>query len=262
MYAAFRPQLNAAAEGNQFENAAKLPRHQDVVRLVPTHGTGAFVGIFHGTLQDRGRKLFHVGGSWFPADRYRIDLLRWPDVGSDLHEHTGTQSIGIPDGIHELLPGPAADFCGYSALHCVIVGSVSQTQAESETLVAVTASSPPIALGALLRARAVRDIARQYRSLVLPSGDDPEKYRVLVTKRSPAVTILDGAASVCRWLGSGMAPMAIALVERHGASSEAAADLLEGHRARSLRDLPLPAGLAQVPSGIEVVAWQNRETSL
>jgi hypothetical protein len=59
-----------------------------------------------------------------------------------------------------------------------------------------------------------------------------------------------------------MAPMAIALVERHGASSEAAADLLEGHRARSLRDLPLPADLAQVPSGIEVVAWQNRETSL
>lgn len=263
VYAAFRPQLNIATEGGQFENAAKLPRHQHMVRLVPTHGTSSFVGVFHGTLHDRGRELFHVGGSKFLANRYRIDLLRWPDRRSDLQEHMSqSQPIHIPDGIHELLPGLAADFCGYSALHCVIVGSAIRVEREAEVLVAATASSAPVPLSSLLRPRAVRDTARQYRSLVLPSGEDPEDYRELVGRRSPPVAVLDGAAAVCRWLGAGIAPMTVALVERLGASSEAAADLLKRYRERSLRDLSLPADLAQVPSGIEILAWQNRGTNL
>ncbi|MEU6724737.1 hypothetical protein ABZ917_13585 [Nonomuraea wenchangensis] len=257
VYSAFRPQLNIATRGNQFENAKRLQPHKHLVRLVPRHGTASFVGVFHGTLQDRGRELFHVGGSKFPADRYRIDLLHWPDSSSDVQEHL-SQPIQIPDGIQGLLPGLATDFCGYSALHCVIVGSAPRVDRETETLVAASTASAPVPLRLLLRPRAVRDTARQYRSLVLPSGEDPEDYRELVGKRSPGVAVLDGAVAVCRWLGVGMAPVTVALVERLGASSEAAADRLESCRARSLRDLPLPSDLIQVPSGIEALAWQDR----
>ena len=263
VHAAFRPQLNAASEGNQFKSAAGL-QSQSMVRLVPTQGTASFVGVFHGASLDyRGEEVFHVGGSRFPADRYRIDVLHWPDCHSELQNMPHHQPIRVPDGIQKLLPGLDADFCGYSALHCVIVGSATRIEHEAETLVAATPSSVPIPLSSLLRPRVVRDTGRQYRSLVLPSREDPEDYRELVGSLNPAVTVLDGAATICRWLGADMTPMTVALVERLGASSEAAADLLEHYRARSLRDLPLPVDLTQVPEGIEVLAWENRgDTSL
>jgi hypothetical protein len=218
------------------------------------------VGIFQGTLLDRERRLFHVGGSKFPTDRYRIDLLRWPDVKADLQANRKySHPLEIPDGLDGLLPGPAADFCGYSALHCAVVGSVTRAGQEGQTLVAASSSAPAVPLSSLLRSRTVRDTGRQYRSLVLSAWEEPEHYRALVAGRHPSATVLDGAATVCRWLGARMAPVTVALVERIGASGEAAADLLESRRGRSLRDLPLPADLAGVPGGIEVLAWQDRE---
>ena len=259
VFAAFRPQLNSAPSGCQFELASRLPQHDHAVRLVPTEGTASFVGVLQGTLLDRERRLFHVGGSKFPTDRYRIDLLRWPDVKADLQANRNySQPLEIPDGLDGLLPGPAADFCGYSALHCAVVSSATRAEQEGRTLVAASSSAPAVPLGSLLRSRAVRDTGRQYRSLVLSASEEPEQYRTLVANRHPSATVLDGAATVCRWLGARMAPVTVALVERIGASGEAAADLLKSRRGRSLCDLPLPAGLARVPSGIEVLAWQDR----
>ncbi|WP_152627155.1 hypothetical protein [Streptacidiphilus melanogenes] len=259
VFAAFRPQHNPQVGGCQFEPASRLPEHEHAVRLVPTEGTASFVGVFQGTLLDRQRQLFHVGGSKFPADRYRIDLLRWPDERADLEANRKySHPLEIPDGLDGLLPGPAVDFCGFSALHCVIVGSGVRTEQEAQTIVAASFSSPAVPLGSLLRPRAVRDTGRQYRSLILSAREDPEEYRALVAGRHPSAVVLDGAAAVCRWLGANMAPVTVALVERLGASGEAAADLLESRRGRSLCDLPLPSDLAEVPSGIEVLAWQDR----
>jgi len=259
VFAAFRPQHNSAVDGCQFESASRLPRHEHAVRLVPTEGTASFVGVLQGTVLDRERQLFHVGGSKFPTDRYRIDLLRWPDLKADLQANRNySHPLEIPDGLDGLLPGSTTDFCGYSALHCAVVSSATRAEQEAQTLVAASSSSPAVPLGSLLRSRAVRDTGRQYRSLVLSAQDDPEEYRALVADRHPSATVLDGAAAVCRWLGARMAPVTVALVERLGASGEAAADLLESRRRRSLCDLPLPADLAEVPSGIEVLAWQDR----
>ena len=92
----------------------------------------------------------------------------------------------------------------------------------------------------------------------MSAHEDPEDYRELVAGRKPKVAILDGATTICRWLGAGMAPITVALVERTALSSEAAADALDRYRARSLQDLPLPRDLARVPAGIEVLAWQYR----
>lgn len=258
VFAAFRPQHNPGSSGCQFELASRLPQHEHAVRLVPTEGSASFVGVFQGTLLDRGRHLFHVGGSKFPTDRYRIDLLRWPDEKADLQANRKySYPLEIPEGLDGLLPGSTADFCGYSALHCAVVGSMTRAEEEGQTLVAAY-SAPAVPLGSLLRSRVVRDTGRQYRSLVLSAREEPERYKALVADRHPSATVLDGAATVCRWLGARMAPVTVALVERLGASGEAAAELLESRRGRSLCDLQLPADLAGVPSGIEVLAWQDR----
>ncbi|MGW4799539.1 hypothetical protein ACWEPC_44700 [Nonomuraea sp. NPDC004297] len=228
------------------------------MRLVPVAGNASFLGIFHGLSNDLGRELFHVGGVKLPADRYRIDVLSWPDRPSELSAFSsGLQPLQVADGVAGLLPGPTADFCGFSALHCVIVGSAVQIQEEAEALIAADAVSPAVPLGALLRIRLVGDVGRQYRSLLLPSLEDPNRYRELVTARRPAVVILNGAAVVCRWLGARMAPVTLALIERPGTSSENAASALDRDRARSKHDVQLPPDLAHVPDGIEVLTWQD-----
>jgi len=259
VYAAFQPQLDVTPEGSQFNRAAKLVPKSHVVRLIPTRKTTGFVGILNEVANKHNRESYNVSGGWFPADRYRIDVLRWPDSPRNfMGQSRILEQIDIPNGADGLLPGAATDFCGFSALHCAIVGNCRTIQQESETLIAVSTAAEPLPLHALLRPRTVHDKARQFRSVLLSAREDPEDYRELVTERKPKVTILDGAATVCRWLGAGMAPITVALVERAAPSSEAAADVLDRYRARSLRDLPLLGDLASVPAGIEVLAWQSR----
>ncbi|MFD5660004.1 hypothetical protein [Streptomyces hirsutus] len=259
VYSAFEPQLDTSPQGSQFNNAARLEPRSHVVRLISTRNTAGFVGILNEAVSKNNCEGYNVGGSWLPADRYRIDVLRWPDNPVEfMGQSRILEHIGIPVDADGLFPGEPADFCGFSALHCAIVGNGTAIQQESETLIATSMVTEPVPLSALLRPRTVREKARQFRSVLLPAREDPEDYRELVAGRKPKVVILDGAATVCRWLGAGMAPITVALVERTAPSGEAAADTLERYRARSLQDLPLPADLARVPAGIEVLAWQSR----
>lgn len=259
VYAAFEPQLDASPQGSQFSSAARLEPGRHVVRLISTRNTAGFVGIFNEAVSKNNCEGYSVGGGWIPADRYRMDVLRWPDNPVDfMGQSRSLEHIDIPSDADGLFPGAPADFCGFSALHCAIVGNVTAIQQESETLIATSPVTEPVPLSALFRPRAVHQKARQFRSVLLPAREDPEDYRALVAGRKPRVVILDGAATVCRWLGSEMAPVTVALVERTAASGEAAAGILERFRARSLQELPLPEDLARVPAGIEVLAWQNR----
>ncbi|MFD9217367.1 hypothetical protein ACFVY9_30565 [Streptomyces sp. NPDC059544] len=257
--AAFEPQLDPSPEGSQFGSAARLEPRRHVVRLVSTQNTAGFVGILNEAVSKNNREGYNVGGSWIPADRYRIDVLKWPDNPADfIGQSRILERIDFPVGAAGLLPGAPADFCGFSALHCAIVGNGTAIQQESGTLIATSTVAEPVPLSALLRPRAIHEKARQFRSVLLPAREDPEDYRELVAGRKPKVVILDSAATVCRWLGAEMAPVTVALVERTAPSGEAAADALKRHRARSPEDLPLPADLARVPAGIEVLAWQSR----
>ncbi|WP_158071092.1 hypothetical protein [Streptomyces sp. CB03234] len=259
VHATFRPQLNASSAGSQFSNAAKLAPGRHAVRLVPVQNRTAFVGILNQAVSKHNREGFNVSGGWFPADRYRIDVLQWPDDPKDfVGQSRVREEISVPEGTTGLLPGPAVDFYGFSSLHCAIVCSSSAVQQECEVLVAATNKEQPVSLGSLLRPRTVHDTARQFRSVLLPSREDPDDYRGLVRSRKPKVAVLDGAATVSRWLGAALAPLTVGVIERTAPSAEAAADALDRHRARSLRDLPLPVDLAQVPAGIEVLAWQSR----
>ncbi|MET7892356.1 hypothetical protein [Streptomyces mirabilis] len=259
VFAAFEPQLDASPQGSQFNSAARLEPRSQVVRLISTQNTTGFVGILNEAVSKNNCEGYNVGGSWIPADRYRIDVLRWPDNPVEfMGQSRILEHIDIPVDADALFPGPPADFCGFSVLHCAIVGNATAIQQESETLIATSMVSEPVPLSALLRPRTVRERARQFRSVLLPAREDPEDYRELVAGRKPKVVILDGAATVCRWLGAGMAPITVALVERTAPSGEAAAEILDRYRARSPQDLPLPAYLARVPAGIEVLAWQSR----
>ncbi|MER5876709.1 hypothetical protein ABT119_12380 [Streptomyces sp. NPDC001910] len=259
VHAAFEPQLDVSPQGSQFGSAARLEPRSHLVRLVSTQNTAGFVGILNAAVSKNNREGYNVGGGWIPADRYRIDILNWPDNPAEfMGQSRILERIDIPVGADGLFPGTSADFCGFSALHCAIVGSGTAIQQESEALVATSMVAEPVPLRALLRPRAIREKARQFRSVLLPAREDPEDYRELVAGRKPKVVILDSAATVCRWLGAEMAPVTVALVERTAPSREAAADALKRYRARSPEDLPLPADLARVPAGIEVLAWRNR----
>lgn len=258
VYATFQPQLNASSGGSQFHNVAKLATRHYAVRLISVQDSRAFVGILNHAVSKRNRDGYNVGGVWFPADRYRIDVLRWPDAPGDfMGRHPIPQEVIVPDGATGLLPGAAADFYGFSSLQCVIVCSGSAVQQECEALVASSETTRLLPLSDLLRPRTVRNTARQFRSVLLSAWEDPDSYRQLVVSRKPKVAILDGAASVSRWFGAGLAPLTVGLVERTAPSAETAADVLYRYRARSLRDLPLPEDLARVPAGIEVLAWQS-----
>lgn len=258
VYAAFEPQLDTSSQGSQFGSAARLEPRSHAVRLISTQNATAFVGILNEAVSKNNREGYNVGGSWIPADRYRIDILNWPDHPAEfMGKSRIMERIDIPVGADGLLPGAPADFCGFSALHCAIVGNGAAIQRESETLIATSMVAEPVPLSALLRPRAIHEKARQFRSVLLPGREDPEDYRERVARRKPKVVILDSAATVCRWLGAEMAPFTVALVERTAPSGEAAADALKRYRARSSEDLPLPADLARVPAGIEVLAWQS-----
>lgn len=263
VHAAFEPQLDTSPQGSQFDSAIRLESGRHVVRLISTQSTAGFVGILNEAVSKNCREGYIVGGSWIPADRYRIDILNWPDNPADfLGKSRIKEHMDMPAGADALLPGVPADFCGFSALHCAIVGNSTAIQQESETLIASSIATEPVPLSALLRPRAIQEKARQFRSVLLPAREDPEDYRELVAGRKPRVVILDSAATVCRWLGAEMSPVTVALVERTAPSGEAAADALERFRARRLRDLPLPADLARVPAGVEVLAWQSRARNL
>ncbi|MFJ3280283.1 hypothetical protein [Streptomyces halstedii] len=258
VYAAFAPQLDTSPRGSQFHRAVRLEPGSHAVRLVSTLNNAAFVGILNEAVTKNNREGYNVGGAWIPADRYRIDLLRWPDNPKDfMGQSRILEHLDIPVDADVLFPGSAADFCGFSALHCAIVGNGAAIQQEAEVLVATSTTAEPVPLGTLLRPRTVRDKARQFRSVLVPAREDPEDYCELIASRRPRLVILDGAAAVCRWLGSEMAPVTIALVERTAPAGEAAADALDRSRARSPRDLLLPADLRPVPAGIEVLAWQS-----
>ncbi|MGY4926161.1 hypothetical protein [Streptomyces sp. 900105755] len=259
VFAAFEPQLDVSPQGSQFNSATKLKPRGHVVRLISTQNTAGFVGILNEAVVKNNREVYNIGGGWIPADRYRIDVLRWPDNPVEfVGQSRIREDIDFPADAHALFPGPPADFCGFSALHCAIVGNSTAIQQESETLIATSMVSKPVPLSTLLRPRTVHEKARQFRSVLLPAREDPEDYREPVAGRKPKVVILDGAATVCRWLGAGMAPITVALVERTAPSGEAAAEILKRYRARSPEDIPLPAYLARVPAGIEVLAWQSR----
>ncbi|MGI5411255.1 hypothetical protein ACQEV9_31250 [Streptomyces chartreusis] len=258
VYEAFFRQLDPASWKPQFERARSLPPGT-LVRLVPVNGLASFVGLLGAAREDRSREVYEVGTSLFMADHYRIDVLGWPDDPSGfIGQDRVRDELDIPLGGQGLLPGPAVDFCGYSFLHCVLIGSRRAIEHEAETMVATSDTSEPLALRALLRPRAVRDQGRQYRSLIISAKEAPQDCRLRVTQRKPKVTVLDGASTVCRWLGAPISPVTLAVVERTAASSEAAADMLDRHRSRSAEDVPLPNDLAQPPGGIEVLAWRGR----
>lgn len=260
VYATFRPQLNRSSNGSQFAKAALLPPGRYAVRLIPTHSSTAFVGILNETSTKRGQEGYNVSGAWFPADRYRIDVLQWPDDPANFRGQTRISEqleVGLAGDTVGLLPGQLADFCGFSSLHCAIVGNSATLKRESEMLVTASQTARPMPFSALLRPRTIQETARQFRSVLLSSRDPLDDYRKFLARRRAKVAILDGALSVSRWLTTALAPINIGLVERTAVSADIAGDVLYRDRARSVRDLPLPPDLARIPSGIEVLAWHG-----
>lgn len=261
VHRSFLPQLDASSQNLQFNRAAKISSGTPV-RLIPVSGDAVFTGIFQGAFQDCHGSRYRISGSSLPADRYRLEVLRWPDTAAELFGHHCTQSrLTAPSSVMELLPGPAADFYGFSTMSCTIVGATSSLEEESEALVAVSETDAALPLRSLFRPRRISDSLNPYRSLLLPGRSDPEDFRQQVLGRHPPVSILDGAATVCRWLGARMAPVTLAVVERTSPASYAAAEALFQVRSRSTDDLPLPEQLVSIPSGIEVLSWRHSENA-
>ncbi|MFF4230217.1 hypothetical protein [Streptomyces sp. NPDC001820] len=246
-----------SSENLQFQRAEKIPSGTPV-RLIPVKGSAVFTGIFQKAFQDHHGSMYHISGSWLPADRYRLEVLSWPDAAAQLLGHQCTQSrLDTHDSVTALLPGPAADFYGFSSMSCAVIGTTSSLEVEAEAQVATSATGVPLPLRSLFRPRKISDSLHAYRSLLLPARSDPEEYRSQILARRPPVSVLDGAATVCRWLGAQMSPVTLAVVERTSPASYAAAEALFQARSRSTKDLPLPPQLARVPSGIETLSWQN-----
>ena len=83
-------------------------------------------------------------GSMFSAD--------WPASPTEfMGQSRILEYIDIPNGTTRIFPGPPVDFCGFSALHCVIVGNGRAIQQESETLIATSLATEPVPLKTLLR---------------------------------------------------------------------------------------------------------------
>ncbi|MEV0054330.1 hypothetical protein AB0H34_27960 [Saccharopolyspora shandongensis] len=218
------------------------------------------MGILNETSTKHGLEGYNVSGAWFPADRYRIDVLQWPDGPADFKGQTRISEqleIGLAGEEVALLPGQLADFCGFSSLHCAIVCNNAALKRESEMLISASQTARPMPFSALLRPRTIQETARQFRSVLLSTRDPLDDYRKFLARRRAKVAILDGALSVSRWLTTGLAPLTIGLVERTAPSADIAGDVLYRDRARSRRDLLLPPDLARVPPGIEVLAWQT-----
>lgn len=258
---------------HNFEQAKCLPVGT-CVRVIPVKGPGpgrrVYTGVFSGAFKNHRGRVYELAGSkspgrrpgpvsWFPADDYRLQLLRWPDL---LEDYTGrdrfSEAFEIPDGAEKLLAGQLADFYGRCSLHSVVVGVMNTVLAEAQ--VAVRASDGlGLPLQELLRLRAVRRPGSHYRSVVLSSRGDPEEYRDVVRSCQPAVAVLDGAATVRRWLGAGLAGVTVAVVERTSPTALTAVDELYGNRARSVDDLDVPSDLgSRIPAGVELLAWKGR----
>ncbi|MEU1200959.1 hypothetical protein ABZ446_32720 [Streptomyces sp. NPDC005813] len=265
----------AGSEGN-FEQAKCLPVGA-CVRVIPVNGPGqgrrVYTGVFGGAFKNHHGRVYELAGSkslgrrpgpvsWFPADDYRLQLLRWPDLPEDYADRQRfSEAFEVPVGAEELLASQLADFYGRCSLHSVVVGVMNTVLAEAQVVVGVPGRLG-LPLQDLLRLRAVHSPGSHYRSVVLSSRGDPEKYRDAVRSCQPTVAVLDGAATVRRWLGAGLAGVTVAVVERTSPTALAAADELYGNRRRSVADLNVPRELgSRIPPGVELLAWKGRGTA-
>ncbi|MGW7409528.1 hypothetical protein ACWGI9_38535 [Streptomyces sp. NPDC054833] len=262
------------AESQQnFEQAKCLPVGT-CVRVIPVKGPGqgrrVYTGVFGGAFKNHHGRVYELAGrkspgrrpgpvSWFPADDYRLQLLHWPDLPEDYADHHRfSEAFEIPLGAEKLLAGQLADFYGRCSLHSVVIGVMNTVLAEAQAVVGAPGGSG-LPLQELLRLRAVRSPGSHYRSVVLSSRGDPEEYRDVVRSCQPAVAVLDGAATVRRWLGAGLAGVTVAVVERTSPTALAAVDELYGNRERSVADLDVPRDLSSsIPPGVELLAWKGR----
>ncbi|MEV4863565.1 hypothetical protein [Streptomyces ossamyceticus] len=256
-----------------FDQAQDLPLGT-CVRVIPVKGPGqgrrVYTGVFGGAIQNHHGRVYELTGSkspgrrpgpisWFPADDYRLQVLRWPDLPED---YTGrsrfSEELEIPVGAEKLLAGRMTDFYGRCSLHSVVIGVRNTVLAEAQVVVGAP-GGPALPLQDLLRLRAVRSPGSHYRSVVLSSRGDPEEFRDVVRSCRPAVAVLDGAATVRRWLGASLAAVTVAVVERTSPSALAAADGLYENRRRSVANVDLPRDLgSRIPPGVELLAWKGR----
>jgi hypothetical protein len=257
-----------------FERARYLPVGT-CVRVIPVNGPGqgrrVYMGLFRGAFKNHHGRVYELAGregpggrpgpvSWLPADAYRLQALPpWPDQPEDyVDRHRFSEAFEIPAGAERLLAGQLANFYGRCSLHSVVVGTMSTVLAEAQAVVAAPGGLG-LPLQELLRLRAVHSPGSHYRSVLLSSRGDPEEYRDTVRSCRPAVAVLDGAATVRRWLGAGLAGVTVAVVERTSPTALAAADELYGNRGRSVADLDVPGDLgSRIPPGVELLAWEVR----
>jgi hypothetical protein len=252
------------AESEQnFEQAKCLPVGT-CVRVIPIKGPGqgrrVYTGVFGGAFKNHHGRVYELAGSrspgrrpgpvsWFPADDYRIQLLPF------------SEAFEIPVDAEKLLAGQLADFYGRCSLHSVVIGVRNTVLAEAQVVVGAPGGSG-LPLQEMLRLRAVHSPGSHYRSVVLSSRGDPEEYRDVVRSCQPAVAVLDGATTVRRWLGAGLAGVTVAVVERTSPTALAAVDALYGNRGRSVADLDVPRDLSsRIPPGVELLAWKGRGTA-
>jgi hypothetical protein len=245
------------------------------VRVVPVAGPEekkrVYTGLFRGAVQNHHGKVYELFGrpgpsghpgvvSWFPADQYRLQVLSWPDRPEDYADRNRfSEGYQVPSGAGGLLTGGLERLYRHCSLDCVLVGVASTVLAEAQEVVAAPGYAG-LSLQELMRLRGVHAPGTHYRSVVLSSRSDPQECRDVVRSSKPAVTVLDGAATVRRWMAAGLSGVTVAVVERTSPSAVAAAGVLDENRARSRADLSVPGGLARaLPAGVEVLAWQNRE---
>ncbi|MEU2165775.1 hypothetical protein [Streptomyces sp. NPDC019208] len=265
------------AESEQnFEQAKCLPVGT-CVRVIPIRGPGqgrrVYTGVFGGAFKNHHGRVYELAGSrspgrrpgpvsWFPADDYRIQPLPWPDLPENYAgRHRFSEAFEIPVDAGKLLAGQLADFYGRCSLHSVVIGVRNTVLAEAQVVVGAPGGSG-LPLQEMLRLRAVHSPGSHYRSVVLSSRGDPEEYRDVVRSCQPAVAVLDGATTVRRWLGAGLAGVTVAVVERTSPTALAAVDALYGNRGRSVADLDVPRDLSsRIPPGVELLAWKGRGTA-
>jgi hypothetical protein len=270
---ASQAELVPAASEEGFEWAGRLPVGT-CVRVIPINGPGqgrrVYTGLFRGALKNHRGRVYEVAGrknpggrpgpiSWFPADAYRLQQLPWPDQPEDyVDRHRFSEALEVPAGAEELLSRQLANFYARCSLHSVVVGTMSTVLAEAQFVVGAP-DGPGLPLQELVRLRAVHEPGSHYRSVVLASRSDPDEYRDAVRSCRPAVAVLDGAATVRRWLAARLADVTVAVVERTSPSALAAADELYGNRERSVADLKVPDDLgSRIPPGVELLAWEVR----
>ncbi|GGN42894.1 hypothetical protein GCM10012285_23710 [Streptomyces kronopolitis] len=273
---ASQAEMVPAEPEQDFEQAKCLPVGA-CVRVIPVKGPDhkqrVYTGVFGGAFSNHHGQVYELAGSrspgrrpgpvsWFPADDYRLQLLPWPDLpDAYAGRHRFSEAFEIPAGAGGLVAGQLADFYGRCSLHSVVIGAVNTVLADAQVVVAAPGGAG-LTLQGLLRMRAVHSPGSHYRSVVLSSRGDPEKYRHVVRSCQPVAVVLDGAAAVRRWLGAGLAGVTVAVVERTSPTALAAVDVLYENRRRSVTDLGVPRDLAnRIPPGVELLAWRSRGTA-